>query len=125
MFHHILHYNQTHLHIYFRLCILYNVLFYLRYYILNLLKIDNIDYPEKGDLKEYYEFTYKTKPNGEIIEYERILQFDHTGKVIKVLSESQKKILEEKEFIKSNKESAKSIYNGIVGELFEDLLKTN
>ena len=93
--------------------------------ILNLLKIDNINYPEKGDLKEYYEFTYETKSNGEIIEHERILQFDYTGKIIKILSESQKKILEEKKFIKSNKESAKSIYNGIVGELFEDLLKTN
>ena len=93
--------------------------------ILNLLKIDNIDYPEKGEFKEYYEFTYKTEPNGEIIEYERIFQFDYTGRVTKILSESQKKILEEKEFIKSNKESAKSIYNGIVGELFRDLLKTN
>ena len=93
--------------------------------ILNLLKIDNIDYPEKGEFKEYYEFTYKTEPNGEIVEYKRIFQFDYTGRVTKILSESQKKILEEKEFIKSNKESAKSIYNGIVGELFRDLLKTN
>ena len=31
--------------------------------ILNLLKIDNIDYPEKGDLKEYYEFNSDNMPD--------------------------------------------------------------
>ena len=83
------------------------------------LKVVNIDYPEPGLTKTFYEVTLKEQ-DGTMFECNRPMEIDHNGKVIKMLSETHKPLTHPKY---AQQESAETIYHGIVGELFEDLLK--
>lgn len=84
------------------------------------LRVINIDYPEEGMTKPFYEVTSKEK-DGVMYEFSRVLEIDHTGKVVKVSQESSKPLTNPNR--KKQQPSAETIYHGIVGELFEDLLK--
>ena len=83
------------------------------------LRVINIDYPEEGTTKPFYEVTSKEK-DGVIYEFSRVLEIDHTGKVVKVSQESSKPLTNPN---RKKQQPSQTIYHGIVGELFEDLLK--
>lgn len=84
------------------------------------LRLKHIDYPEEGLTKIYYEYSIAKEKDGTILECVREITFDHNG----IVTDISPVVRTPLNNFKPNKmKNADSIYKGLVGELFEDLLK--
>lgn len=89
-------------------------------HLIGKIKLIHIDYPEEGLTKIYYERSIKKEEDGTVFEYYRELTFDHTGLVTKVSPATRTPLTN---FKHKKPKNADTIYKGLVGELFDDLLK--
>lgn len=84
------------------------------------LRLKHIDYPEEGLTKIYYEYSIAKEEDGTILECVREITFDHNGMVTDISPVVRTPL---NNFKPNKMKNADSIYKGLVGELFEDLLK--
>lgn len=85
------------------------------------LRLKHIDYPEEGLTKIYYEYSIAKEEDGSTFECVREITFDHNGMVTDISPVTRTPLINVNKPIRT--ENAESIYRGLVGELFEDLLK--
>ena len=87
--------------------------------LIGTIRLIHIDYPEQGLTRDYFERSQKTEEDGRVFEYIRKFTFDSNGFVsdIEVI---EKSLISAPKGLKPNLDT---IYKGLVGELFDDLLK--
>lgn len=88
-------------------------------HLIGSIRLIHIDYPDSGLTRDYFERSTKVEEDGKVFEYIRKFTFDSNG-LVSDIEVIEKSLISAPRGLRPNLDT---IYKGLVGELFEDLLK--